>query len=237
MTTFPVRRAIGACLLVAVASCAPDSLVDVNSTSEVVDPSVVRTATGATQLYYMAVAQFGADLGGNPRPSGGAPYGRNYVMVSARWTDELMWVQNAFGQPFGPGDDERNDGTITTWSSDAGFNYNPMQSTRIIARQAREALTRFNPTAPRAWQGRLYAQEAYTITLMAEFFCSGIPLSTLALDGAADFTAGRSYDELLDAAVALFDSAITASADTARFLNLAKVGKGRALLDQGKFAD
>jgi len=157
--------------------------------------------------------------------------------MSARWTDELMWVHNAFDESFGAGDDERNDGTIPSWNQGAPDIYAPLQSTRIIARQAREALARYKPSAPAAWQGRLYAQEGFAIVDIAEYFCSGIPLSTLSLDGVAQFTAGFSTEELLNAAVASFDSAISVSTDSVRFVNFARIGKGRALLDRGKFAE
>jgi hypothetical protein len=72
--------------------------------------------------------------------------------------------------------------------------------------------------------------------MLAELFCSGIPLSTLDYDGDYTLTRGYSTDEVLQHAKALFDTALTLSADSARLLNLARVGKGRALLDLGEFA-
>jgi hypothetical protein len=231
------RRALGAVSLALAIGCAPGSLVDVAPTSDVADPAVVRTAAGATQLYYMAATQFASTIGGNPRPSGAQPVGFNFILVSGLWSDELMWVQQGFGQTFSPGVDERSDGSIPNVSADANAMYGPLQTTRVVSRQAREALSRYNPGAPPAWHGRLLAQEGYAIVFLAELFCSGIPLSTLSLDGDASYTAGFSTAELLTAAVALFDSAIAVSADSTRFLYLAQIGKGRALLDLGRFAD
>ena len=57
------------------------------------------------------------------------------------------------------------------------------------------------------------------------------------LAGAAVNTGALRTEELYARAIALFDTALTLAGDSSRFGNLAKVGKGRVLLDQGKFAE
>jgi hypothetical protein len=71
---------------------------------------------------------------------------------------------------------------------------------------------------------------------LADLFCSGVPLSTL--DYKHDFTyhASSTTAQVYQDAVAKFDSAIALSADSALVVNFARVGKGRALLDLGAYA-
>lgn len=83
---------------------------------------------------------------------------------------------------------------------------------------------------------------AYTYILFAENYCSGVPFSRLREDFSLEYGEPQTTVEMLDAAVARFDSAITiatASEDGGADaqLNLARIGKARALLDQGRFAD
>jgi hypothetical protein len=107
---------------------------------------------------------------------------------------------------------------------------------RVQQLQARQALRLYAPNAPAAWQGQLYANEGYTVLFFAEWFCSGIPLTSTPLVGPQIPTRGFTTQELFTRAIALFDSAIVAGADSAQFVNLARVGKARALLGLGQFA-
>jgi hypothetical protein len=77
----------------------------------------------------------------------------------------------------------------------------------------------------------------FTYLLFAENFCSGVPFSTLTAAG-VEYGEPQTRDQMLAIAVAKFDSAITfaGSADlTQRYLG--QVGKARAQLNQGKFAE
>src|SRR5687768_8135629 len=89
MTTFLTvanrARVIAALVL---GACAPASLVDVEPTNTVADPTVVRTSAGAKQLYNFAIARWtavytGASLGDT----------RNQIVLSGLFTDELLRVQ------------------------------------------------------------------------------------------------------------------------------------------------
>lgn len=80
----------------------------------------------------------------------------------------------------------------------------------------------------------------FSITAMGEMYCSGIPISRLTDAGDVEFGAPRTTAQLWDDAIAKFDSALaqagasTAAAPT-RARNLAKIGKGRALLNKGDY--
>jgi hypothetical protein len=77
---------------------------------------------------------------------------------------------------------------------------------------------------------------AYAYLLFAEQFCSGVPFSTLTDDG-VDFGQPQSRAEILAIALAKFDSALTFALDHENddLANLARVGRGRVLQNQGNF--
>jgi len=233
----PGQRGLTRCAAAAIAAivtilgvaCSPGDLVDVQQTSGLVDPSTVRSASGATQLYNYAVARFAQVFSGATTNPAGP---NDYVATSGLLTDELMRTQFPVGLSsyYVTNVDERTAGVL------GNPIYFALHQPRVEARQAREAMRLYAATTSRVQQGRLYALEGYTLVLFAELYCSGIPLSTIALDGTAVPTPGRSTEELLTQAAAMFDSAIVLAADSARFLNLARVGKARALLGLGQFA-
>jgi hypothetical protein len=68
-------------------------------------------------------------------------------------------------------------------------------------------------------------------------YCSGIPLSTLDYGGDFTYRPGSTTSDVYRHAIALFDTALTLAADSVRIANLARIGKGRALLDLGQFAE
>jgi hypothetical protein len=74
--------------------------------------------------------------------------------------------------------------------------------------------------------------------LLAEDYCNGVPLSVVNPDGTFSYGEPQTGVQLLTAAVAKFDSAIVvaqaAGSDGANALNLARIGKGRSLLDLNK---
>lgn len=114
------------------------------------------------------------------------------------------------------------------------YPYLAMQRSRLDARRAITALQHFVP-AGRAGIGEQFAIAAFTEVFLGENLCSGIPLGEI-IDGQPVFGTPLSSDEVLAHAVADFDSAMVYGADSARVLNLARIGRSRALLDRGQFA-
>jgi hypothetical protein len=112
-----------------------------------------------------------------------------------------------------------------------------MQGARTAAYQARQALQQYGAPGSNALIGRMYAYVAYTIVLLAEYFCNGIPLTTVNFQSDPIYSPGLTTTELFTRADALFDTAITLSGDSSKYINLARVGKGRALLGLGKLPE
>jgi hypothetical protein len=76
--------------------------------------------------------------------------------------------------------------------------------------------------------------------LFAENYCGGVPVSKQNADGSFTFGAAESTNTLLDSAISKFNQALGVPQTTiltATFKQLAQVGKGRALLDQGKYPE
>ena len=94
----------------------------------------------------------------------------------------------------------------------------------------------YAPDRSPALRGHVYALAGYSEVLLAEFFCSGIPLSTVDYGGDYTLKPGSSTSEVLQHALTLFDSALVLAPDSARIMSLVRVGRGRALLDLGQFS-
>jgi hypothetical protein len=76
--------------------------------------------------------------------------------------------------------------------------------------------------------------------LFAENYCGAVPISKANADGTFTFGAAESTTTLLDSAVSKFNQALAVPQTTvltASLKSLASVGKGRALLDQGKYPE
>jgi starch-binding outer membrane protein, SusD/RagB family len=92
------------------------------------------------------------------------------------------------------------------------------------------ALSKSDPGYP-----EMLSLAGYTYLFFAENFCNGVPISQATPSGALVYGDPLTNAQLLDTAVARFDSALAVSGD-AGMSNLASVGKGRALNDLGQFA-
>jgi hypothetical protein len=97
------------------------------------------------------------------------------------------------------------------------------------------ALALYNPAASPALRGEMYALYGYAEVMLAEFFCSGVPLSTYDFQGNFTYRPGSTQQQVYQDAIAKLDTAVALSTDSARILNLARVGLGRAYLDLGDY--
>jgi hypothetical protein len=242
---FATRALLVGLLAVVAASglsgCAPDRLLgDKSLPPDVPDPAQAATPAGALAAYRGALTELRNAVGGSA--SGG---NSSYIPVSGLLTDELR--SGELAQP------NFVDGAILTDSrylpEDAGIGddsitptpilsvYGLLQKVRGQSRQARGALRAYTPTSSTALAGHLFAVEGYADVFLADLFCSGVPLSTLDFGGDFTYQPGSSTQEVYQHAITLFDSALTISADSVNVMNLARVGKGRALLDLGRYAE
>ncbi|MDB4876385.1 MAG: RagB/SusD protein [Gemmatimonadetes bacterium] len=112
--------------------------------------------------------------------------------------------------------------------------FQDIQRARATADLVASRFRQFDPTNPQG--AEIQALAAFSYVLLAEDYCNGVPTSTVNDDGSFTFGAPQTGQQILNTAVAKFDSAITLATAThgSTALNLARIGKGRALLDLNK---
>lgn len=115
--------------------------------------------------------------------------------------------------------------------------YSELHQLRGQARIARAVLAEYAPDLSPALRARLYAYEGYADIWLADLYCSGVPLSTIDFKGDYTNEPPSTTQEIYSTAATLFDSALALAADSAAVQTLARVGKGRALLAIGRYAD
>lgn len=188
----------------------------VNSTdlpSNVIDPGRVENVPGALKLYGGAVQSYVNAFDAFSRGTG-------------LFTDELV-SGNHFSSYVSNFDDL--DGRNIGEEYDNYF-LAVLYKVRADAREARIALQRYAPRTPTDMQGYLLAIEGLAEVWLAEWGCSGVPLSHLNFDGGYTLTRGYSTTEIYLHAITLFDSALRLAKDSVRIINFARVGRGRAFL-------
>jgi hypothetical protein len=73
--------------------------------------------------------------------------------------------------------------------------------------------------------------------MLAELFCSGIPLTSVPFGGQFTFVPGSTTAEVFERAVAHFDTALTYTTTNSAILTMIRVGKARALVNLARYAD
>jgi hypothetical protein len=109
--------------------------------------------------------------------------------------------------------------------------FQDLQRARATTDLVAERFRQFAPTDPRGPE--IQALAGFSYVLLAEAYCNGVPTSRVNDDGKFEFGAPQTGQQILTTAVAKFDSAIAAAGASGGTvaLNLARIGKGRALLD------
>jgi hypothetical protein len=217
---------LAACV-VALLLVACNGLTDVPLPANVADPATMRTAAGAITAYKGALVPLRDGLS-------------SFVGDAGVLSDELQSWE--IGSPTGVFRanmeiDSRALPEDGTTQNPGNFTYAQLNRLRGQAREALGLLAGYAPESSPALRGHLYALTAYAQVMLGELFCSGIPLSTLDFDADYTLTGPLSTEEVLTRSVTLFDTALTLSGDSARFVNLARIGRARALLGLGQFGE
>ena len=202
----------------------------------VTDPNAYRTPEGAQQLYNNAVYTFASVSVRNGGGSSGSFV--SYVVSSGLLTDELQagnlngTLSNYLSAP-----------VSVTDSIDARLFpehekvYDALQNVRGVTSQALAALTMYAPATSPALRGHMFALDGYAELLLADLYCSGVPLSTVDFNANFTYHPGSATTDVYQHALALFDTAVTLSTDSVRILNLARIGQARVLLALGRYAE
>ena len=220
---------IGLLLACSLAACSTTEMLEVE-TPDQITPDKAGSAVGAAALRASAIGNFAAFYGGD---YGGSFHGLN--ITSGMLTDEIesarggtehldSRAQNEAVQPLG-----------TTWS------FVGQSTTQTI--RAIKALKEFAPEvtatekATKATQiGHLYALQGFAYVLLAENYCSGIPIANA--DDLAPKTDTLNTAKLFARAMAYFDTAATTLGTTTAdqpFRNAVAVGRGRVMVNLAQY--
>jgi hypothetical protein len=224
-----VRRTTASLLAVgALAAC--DSILEVNDPDIILD---ANSAAGALALKSGVLLRLQEATTGRADAgtlvSGSVAAG--IFMYSGLLADE--WISgDTFEQRNSA--DQRN---IAVSNSFLAPQFRSIQRVVNQSGQAIAALRQFNPT-PTGNIGMMFAAKAYAENLIGESYCNGIPFSTT--QGAqVIYGTPLPTDSAFARAVESADSALlyVAGPDGTRVTNFARIVKGRALLNRGKFAE
>jgi hypothetical protein len=189
------------------------------------NPSYYNSPSGALAFRNTAIAELQFEL-----PS--------YLLNTGLLTDELETAVP--GQSSGLGGGSASTATpsldgrvLPVGSGLTDGDYSSLQAVRGTATQAIGTLATYDSAAPPALRGELYALEGYAEILLADFFCSGVPLSAVGYQTDYTYHASSTTAQVYQNALASLDTALTLTGDSARLQNLARVLRGRAFLALG----
>ncbi|HEX6134868.1 MAG TPA: tetratricopeptide repeat protein, partial [Longimicrobiales bacterium] len=218
------RRALPRILLPAVivgmlAACDTDELLEVDE-PEFATPETLDNPAALPTLYAAALGDFQVAYSGAGDDS--------FLSVSALFSDELrssdtFTTRNAT--------DQRSQ-FPTAQGNTSNAAYNRLQYARRSAAEVAGAVERFFDTNDTRYV-TLKALEGFAIVALAESFCGAVPISTSVNAAPGEEGAPLSTTELLQQAVVRFDAAL--AGDPAS--SLARIGKARALLNAGQYAE
>jgi starch-binding outer membrane protein, SusD/RagB family len=188
-------------------------------------PGVLTGAQSLPGYLASAIGDFGLAFDGNALNPDGNEY-EGLVNMTGLLTDEL---QNTETFPTRTEVDRRHTQVNNATMRDIFFN---AHLARVSAGRASGAFAAYGPTDPA--RSEVVSLQAYAILLLAEDFCSGVPLSSIDTATAVVQEGDpMTTQALLQVAADTFTSALTfAEDDDRRFL--AEVGKARTLQFEGR---
>jgi hypothetical protein len=197
---------------------------DLDTLLEAEDPFTVpaeqaRDTAGLSALFAGVRSQFMRAYGGVQNTEGGI------VIMSGLMADELYSSDN-FGDRRAI--DRRDIFYDDSYAAaDHGFKF--LQRTRAEALNAVEIYEN-SSRAGSPEHAEMYSFAGYAVVLLAENYCSGIPLSRISAEG-LEFGEQLTSEQLYEAALDFFDAALALNGAGAQQQALARVGKARALQD------
>jgi hypothetical protein len=216
-----IRPASAAFLAVGVAAgCTTDTL-------EITDPDVLNvedyaTTAGATPLRLGVIQDFQNLFSGSANLE-------NVIVVTGNVSDE-MYSTDTFDDRLFPNQRAMNDNLPAM----DGF-YRTLHRARSGATRTINVLRRVAPT-PVQNIGEMYNIRGFVETFFAEAYCSGVPFSEE--DGTTtEFGQPQTTAQIYTRALASFDSALASSGTDTRVQTIARIGRARVLLNQGRFDD
>jgi hypothetical protein len=204
------KRALAIAAL-ALTGCSTDRILHVER-PDIIDPTGLNNPAGVTALHAGVIGDLAAYMD--------ASVGVNAAV--GLFTDELRFGATP------PEIKQFDTRSLIEQNTQLWANYRNIQQLRGQANRAADALKKVSASDPRI--GEMNAISGFSYVLLAELFCSGIPIGDIGEE--ADPLATT---DVFQGGIAKLDAAIAAAGSDAKIKNLAAVLKARALLDLGQF--
>ena len=211
--------------------------------SDIVPPGSLTDTAALATLRAGAIGDFSIAYSGD-HPDGSGGTGEGVIMYGGLLADE--WI-NSETFPTRIEVDARQTspaGGLTTTNADVDLWYRLLHQARNSAEKAAARYAALRPED--LGHSEVLNLAGYTYLFFVETYCSGVPVSHLdPATGKIAYGVPLTTKQLIDTAIVRFDAATaaanldTVSANATRkavMLNLAAVGKARALIDSGDFA-
>jgi starch-binding outer membrane protein, SusD/RagB family len=205
-----------------------DDILEVTN-PDIVTPDQTRDPANMAGLRIGALGDFMVAYGGNTLGGGGT---EGIVLASGLLADEL-YVSDTFGTRR-----EVDMRTVTPENSSMEIVFRNLHRARRAAEVAAEVYGanidhgRYSAVA----HAEVTSIAAFTYTIFAENYCSGVPFSRIREDDSIEHGPQWTTQQMYDRALTGFTESLGITTNAAQ-LNLARVGRGRVLLNMGRFQD
>jgi starch-binding outer membrane protein, SusD/RagB family len=219
---FPGAVALAALAAVSLAACDFDRVLDVPD-PDVVLPDLTRSETALPSWRAAAIGDFAVAYSG----SGGS---EGQILTSGLLADEF-YHSGTF--PTRREIDERN---IRIENATTQGVFRNLQRARNTAEEASTVYEEFAPD--QAGRAEVLSLAGFTYVMFGENYCSGVPFSRFDLQtGDIEYGEPLDTDAMFERAASFFGAATGIAGATGDLQQLAAVGLGRALLNQGRFQE
>jgi hypothetical protein len=208
------------------AGCDTDEIVQVEDPAQL-QPTEVNNAAAVPAIVNGSFRQF---IGGYSGFGDDA-----FISNGAVISDEFYWGDSFTTR--NAADRRTLQPPVLTNISDAAFGR--LQQARMLARRAYAAVGKFESELddPDLYRSDLRTTEGYIYVTLSEGWCGAVPFSNVPDEGdidpaAIEHGAPKSTVQMNEAALPLFDASIALTGN-----RLARVGKARALLNLGRYAE
>ena len=195
----------------------------------IIDPDAIGSPEGAQALALGALADFAFVKDGD-----GTQFDDGLILAGGLLADEFI---HSTTPPSQQEVDQRTTANINPTLSDV---YRNLHKARRGAEVAAAALRQFSLTPDDTPDiAEMQSIAGFTYLYFGETFCSGVPFSRVSGDSLI-FGGPETTQQMFDRAVGWFDAALAEpglSGDDGTITSLAAVGRGRALLNKGLFAE
>lgn len=213
------RFVLGTAFVLGLSACDLDEVLQVDDPEFPTDESL-RDPTALPLLINGALGEFFRGYSGNGLDNLG------YVTASALFTDEFQSSDTFVDRNAV----DRRDLQSPALGNPSDLAFSRLQRARRATQDAAAAVEQVRG-ANDPDRAILLAINGYSLVALAEGYCSAVPLSNV-VDGVFEEGAPQSTEQLLELAIQRFDESLAADANS-----LARVGKGRALLNLGRFQE